>query len=123
MPSGNLAGLLYRDSAAIVSLGLHLLGTGVTHKHHLPGKRKGLPAKSIYQQVKEWCLLLKIKKSFCCRNKGNKTLWSASVASSFFFENQPCKHKKVKTPDARDGSDLTVLRDTFLFAEERGKDT
>lgn len=39
MPSGNQAGLLYRDSTVIISLGLLLLGTSVSHKHHLPENR------------------------------------------------------------------------------------
>lgn len=45
------------------------------------------------------------------------------MVPNFLLRKQPCKHKKVKTPGTRDGSDLTVLRDTFPFAEERGKDT
>lgn len=40
MPSGNQAASLYRDCGAIISLGLLLLGAGVTHKHHLPAKKK-----------------------------------------------------------------------------------
>lgn len=123
MPSGNQAGLLYRDSTVIISLGLLLLGTGVTHKHHLPENRSAcLEHLSAGQGVVASSGKKKSSKHLLEITKGKGAL-HCFYSSNFFFRNQPCKHKTVKAPGTRDGSDPTVLQDTFPFAEERGKDT
>lgn len=59
----------------------------------------------------------------CWIKQREMVLYTAFIAPNFFFRNQPCKHKTVKVPGTRDGSDPLVLQDTFPFAEERGKDT
>lgn len=99
MPSGNQAGLLYRDSAVIISLGLLLLGTSVTHKHHLPENRSAcLEHLSAGQGVVPPPPKKKPPHT-CWRNKG-----TAFIAPNFFFRNQPCKHKTVKASSTGDGS-------------------
>lgn len=93
MPSGNQAGPLYRDSAVNVSLGLLLLGTSVTHKHHLPENRSACLEAFIggSRSGAFTHLLGKQKDSALC---------TAITAPNFFFKSQSGKHKAAKAARA-----------------------